>query len=155
MVAGIRTPQPVAEMVKWRPEIYEQLLEIKQILENHYREMEDIEYTIERGTLFLLQTRTGKRTGPAAVKIAVEMVTEGRITEQEALRWRRRRGLDRQRVVMNDRLRIVFMGSPDFAVPCLKALVRRHDVVAVVTQPDRPKGRGRAMTPPPVALRWW
>ncbi|MCB1879392.1 MAG: pyruvate, phosphate dikinase [Gammaproteobacteria bacterium] len=85
VVAGIRTPQPVAEMVKWRPEIYEQLLEIKQILENHYREMEDIEYTIERGTLFLLQTRTGKRTGPAAVKIAVEMVTEGRITEQEAL----------------------------------------------------------------------
>lgn len=53
---------------------------------------------------------------------------------------------------MNDRLRIVFMGSPDFAVPCLKALVRRHDVVAVVTQPDRPKGRGRAMTPPPVKV---
>ncbi len=85
VVAGIRTPQPLAEMVKWRPEIYEQLLEIKAILENHYREMEDIEYTIERGTLFLLQTRTGKRTGLAAVKIAVDMVMEGRITEEEAL----------------------------------------------------------------------
>jgi len=85
VVAGIRTPQPVEEMVTWRPEIYEQLLEIKNILENHYREMQDIEYTIERGTLFLLQTRTGKRTGPAAVKIAVDMVTEGRITEKEAL----------------------------------------------------------------------
>lgn len=85
VVAGIRTPQPVSEMVNWRPEIYEQLIEIKSILENHYREMEDIEYTIERGTLFLLQTRTGKRTGPAAVKIAVDMVMEGRITEREAL----------------------------------------------------------------------
>jgi len=85
VVAGIRTPQPLAEMVKWRPEMYEQLLEIKAILENHYREMEDIEYTIERGTLFLLQTRTGKRTGLAAVKIAVDMVMEGRITEEEAM----------------------------------------------------------------------
>ncbi|MCB1850877.1 MAG: pyruvate, phosphate dikinase, partial [Gammaproteobacteria bacterium] len=85
VVAGIRTPQPVEEMVTWRPDIHAQLLEIKQILENHYREMQDIEYTIERGKLFLLQTRTGKRTGPAAVKIAVDMVMEGRITEKEAL----------------------------------------------------------------------
>jgi pyruvate,orthophosphate dikinase len=72
-------------MKGWRPENFEQLLEIKRILENHYREMQDIEYTIERGTLFLLQTRTGKRTGLAAVKIAVDMVVEGRITEKEAL----------------------------------------------------------------------
>ncbi|MCP4283296.1 MAG: pyruvate, phosphate dikinase [Gammaproteobacteria bacterium] len=85
VVAGIRTPQHVSEMKDWRPEIYEQLLEIKHILENHYREMQDIEYTIERGTLFLLQTRTGKRTGLAAVKIAVDMVVEGRITKKEAL----------------------------------------------------------------------
>jgi len=85
VVAGIRTPQHVDEMVKWRPEIYEQLLDVKRILENHYREMQDIEYTIERGKLFLLQTRTGKRTGRAAVTIAVEMVVEGRITQQEAL----------------------------------------------------------------------
>jgi pyruvate,orthophosphate dikinase len=85
VVAGIRTPQNVDEMVKWRPDIYEQLLEVKGTLEDHYREMQDIEYTIEKGKLYLLQTRTGKRTGKAAVKIAVEMVVEGRITQKEAL----------------------------------------------------------------------
>ncbi len=85
VVAGIRTPQHVDEMVNWREDIYQQLLEIKAILENHYRDMQDIEYTIERGKLYLLQTRTGKRTGPSAVKIAVDMVVEGRITEKEAL----------------------------------------------------------------------
>ncbi len=85
VVAGIRTPQNVDEMVEWRPEIYEQLLDIKRILETHYKEMQDIEYTIEKGTLFLLQTRTGKRTGRAAVKIAVDMVVDSLITEREAL----------------------------------------------------------------------
>jgi pyruvate,orthophosphate dikinase len=85
VVAGIRTPQHVDEMVNWRADLYEQLLEVKDILENHYRDMQDIEYTIERGKLFLLQTRTAKRTGLSAVKIAVDMVTEGRITEKEAL----------------------------------------------------------------------
>ncbi|MEJ1372270.1 MAG: pyruvate, phosphate dikinase [Candidatus Sedimenticola sp. (ex Thyasira tokunagai)] len=85
VVAGIRTPQNVNEMVNWRKDIYEQLLEVKRTLEDHYREMQDIEYTIERGQLFLLQTRTGKRTGFAAVKIAVEMVVEGRITKNEAM----------------------------------------------------------------------
>ncbi|MES9883276.1 MAG: pyruvate, phosphate dikinase [Sedimenticola sp.] len=85
VVAGIRTPQNVNEMVNWRKDIYEQLLGVKRTLEDHYREMQDIEYTIERGQLFLLQTRTGKRTGFAAVKIAVEMVVEGRITKNEAM----------------------------------------------------------------------
>ena len=85
VVAGIRTPQPVDEMVTWRGDIYRQLLEVKDILENHYRDMQDIEYTIERGTLYLLQTRTGKRTGLSAVRVAVDMVEEGRITEKEAL----------------------------------------------------------------------
>ncbi len=85
VVAGIRTPQNVNEMVKWRPEIYQQLLEVKTTLEDHYREMQDIEYTIEKGNLYLLQTRTGKRTGRAAVKIAVDMVTEGRIDQKEGL----------------------------------------------------------------------
>jgi pyruvate, orthophosphate dikinase len=85
VVAGIRTPRPVAEMSDWRPELYEQLLDVKRILEDHYREMEDIEFTIERGTMFLLQTRTGKRTGPAAVKVAVDMAMESRISEKEAL----------------------------------------------------------------------
>jgi len=85
VVAGIRTPKHVSEMVNWREDIYEQLLKTKDILENHYREMQDIEFTIEGGFLYLLQTRTGKRTGAAAVKIAVDMVNEGRITEKEAL----------------------------------------------------------------------
>ena len=85
VVAGIRTPQPVEEMTKWRAEIYDQLLDVKRILEDHYREMQDIEFTIERGNLNLLQTRNGKRTGLAAVKIAVDMVVEGRVTKKEAL----------------------------------------------------------------------
>jgi pyruvate,orthophosphate dikinase len=85
VVAGIRTPRPVSEMSAWRAEIYEELLEVKRILEDHYREMEDLEFTIERGTLYILQTRTGKRTGLAAVKIAVDMAMESRITEKEAL----------------------------------------------------------------------
>jgi pyruvate,orthophosphate dikinase len=85
VVAGIRTPQPVSELAKWNKRVYDQLLEIKKTLENHYREMQDIEFTIERGKLFMLQTRTGKRTGTAAVKIACEMVAEKRITEKEAV----------------------------------------------------------------------
>ena len=85
VVAGIRTPQPVALMKKWRPEIYEQLLHMKHTLENHYKDMQDIEFTIEKGALYMLQTRTGKRTGAAAIKIAVDMVNETLISRQEAL----------------------------------------------------------------------
>ena len=62
-MAGIRTPQPVAEMPKWNRAVYKELLDIKKTLEDHYTEMQDIEFTIERGTLYMLQTRTGKRTG--------------------------------------------------------------------------------------------
>ena len=85
VVAGIRTPQPVVEMKKWRPEVYKQLLQIKDKLEDHFREMQDFEFTIERNKLFMLQTRNGKRTGFAAVKIACDMVKEKRISEEEAL----------------------------------------------------------------------
>ncbi len=85
VVAGIRTPQPVAEMVKWNKAIYTQILGIKKTLEDHYRDMQDIEFTIERGTLYMLQTRTGKRTGAAAVKIACDMVKEGLIEEKAAV----------------------------------------------------------------------
>nr|VFJ55247.1 MAG: pyruvate, orthophosphate dikinase [Candidatus Kentron sp. FM]VFJ56244.1 MAG: pyruvate, orthophosphate dikinase [Candidatus Kentron sp. FM]VFK11770.1 MAG: pyruvate, orthophosphate dikinase [Candidatus Kentron sp. FM] len=82
VVAGIRTPQPVAEMSAWRQDIYEQLLEVKNTLESHYQEMEDFEFTIETSTLYMLQTRTGKRTGQAAVKIAVDMVGEKLVSEK-------------------------------------------------------------------------
>jgi pyruvate,orthophosphate dikinase len=85
VVAGIRTPQSCDQMSKWDKKAYKQLLEIKDILENHYKDMQDIEFTIESGTLFMLQTRTGKRTGAAAVKIAVDMVKEKLITKEEAL----------------------------------------------------------------------
>ena len=85
VVAGIRTPLPVAKMQEWRAEIYRELLKVKRTLENHYRDMQDIEFTIERGRLYMLQTRTGKRTGPAAVRIAIDMVREKRITQKQAL----------------------------------------------------------------------
>ncbi|MEN0019808.1 MAG: pyruvate, phosphate dikinase, partial [Planctomycetota bacterium] len=85
VVAGIRTPQPVIEMKKWNKAVYEQLLKIKTKLEKHYREMQDIEFTIEDKKLYMLQTRTGKRTGAAAVKIACDMVKEKLVTEKEAV----------------------------------------------------------------------
>ncbi|TWU55722.1 pyruvate, phosphate dikinase [Rubripirellula reticaptiva] len=85
VVAGIRTPQPVAEMPKWNRAVHSELLAIKKTLEDHYKEMQDIEFTIERGTLYMLQTRTGKRTGVAAVKIACDMVKEKLIDEKEAV----------------------------------------------------------------------
>ncbi len=85
VVAGIRTPQPVEKMPKWNKKIYEQLLKIKDKLEKHYRDVQDIEFTIERGKLYMLQTRNGKRTGAAAVKIACDMVKEKLITEKQAI----------------------------------------------------------------------
>ncbi len=85
VVAGIRTPLPVAEMPKWNKAVHKELLAIKDKLETHFKEMQDIEFTIERGKLFMLQTRTGKRTGVAAVKIAVEMVKEKLIDEKTAV----------------------------------------------------------------------
>lgn len=85
VVAGIRTPKPISELKKEMPEIYEQLVGIAEKIERHYREMQDIEFTIQNGKLWMLQTRTGKRTGFAAIRIAVEMVNEGLISEQEAI----------------------------------------------------------------------
>jgi pyruvate, orthophosphate dikinase len=85
VVAGIRTPQPISHLKKQNPKIYAQLEAIYKKLEKHYRDMQDMEFTIERGKLFLLQTRTGKRTAKAAVRIAVELVGEKMITEKEAV----------------------------------------------------------------------
>ncbi len=86
VVAGIRTPLPVEQMPKWNRKVHRQLLEIKNTLEQHYRDMQDIEFTIERGKLYMLQTRTGKRTGAAAVKIACDMVSEKLIPEKTAVK---------------------------------------------------------------------
>jgi len=85
VVAGIRTPLPVDEMPKWNKNVYQQLLKIKAKLEKHYQDMQDIEFTIERGELFMLQTRTGKRAGVAAVKVACDMVRERLIDEKTAI----------------------------------------------------------------------
>ncbi len=85
VVAGIRTPQFIDEMPKWNKRVHKQLLDIKKTLELHYLEMQDIEFTIEQGVLYMLQTRTGKRTGAAAVRIACDLVREKVIDEAQAL----------------------------------------------------------------------
>ncbi len=86
VVAGIRTPRPISEMDDWMPAVYKQLLKVRSILEKHYKDMQDIEFTVEKGKLFMLQTRNGKRTGTAAVRVAVEMVKERLIDEKTALK---------------------------------------------------------------------
>ena len=85
VVAGVRTPMPISKMAEVLPDVYNQFLEVCKTLENHYRDMQDMEFTIEKGKLFMLQTRNGKRTAAAAIKIACDLIDEGMITEQEAL----------------------------------------------------------------------
>jgi pyruvate, orthophosphate dikinase len=85
VVAGIRTPQPIDEMKEAFPDVYKQFEDVASILENHYKDMQDMEFTVEDRKLFMLQTRTGKRTAAAAVKIAVDMVAEGKIDKEEAI----------------------------------------------------------------------
>ncbi len=86
VVAGTRTPQPLAELSSQMPRVYEQFQAICDQLEPHYRDMQDVEFTVQKGKLWMLQTRNGKRTGAAAVQIAVDMVAEGLIAQEEALR---------------------------------------------------------------------
>ncbi len=88
VVAGVRTPMDIQTLAEANPAIYKQFAEIARTLENHYRDVQDIEFTIENGRLFILQCRAGKRTGTAAVKIAVNMVSEGLITKEEAIAGR-------------------------------------------------------------------
>ena len=85
VVAGIRTPKPIVELQKDFPKTHQELVALCRVLEHHFKDMQDIEFTVEKGKLFLLQTRSGKRTAPAAIRIAVDMVTEGLLTKQEAL----------------------------------------------------------------------
>ena len=85
VVAGVRTPKPIAKLAEDMPEVYKEFMAIADKLEKHYKDMQDMEFTVEEGKLFFLQTRNGKRTAPAALKIAVDMVDEGLITEEEAL----------------------------------------------------------------------
>ena len=85
VVAGIRTPQPISKLAEDLPQCYEQFMQIAERLEEHYRDMQDMEFTIQEGRLFFLQTRNGKRTAPAAIKIACDLVDEGKITPEEAV----------------------------------------------------------------------
>ena len=85
VVAGIRTPKEISELAGTMPEVYNQFVAIAQKLEDHYRDMQDMEFTIEKGTLYMLQTRNGKRTAAAALKIAVDLVAEGKLSKEEAL----------------------------------------------------------------------
>lgn len=85
IVAGIRTPEPISKLKEQLPEIYDQFIKLAKVLEDHNKDMQDIEFTIENGKLYLLQTRNGKRSPYAAVKIAVDMVNEGIVTKEEAI----------------------------------------------------------------------
>src|SRR5574344_834081 len=85
LVSGVRTPQPITKLAEDLPECYKQFIELANKLENHYRDMQDMEFTIEEGKLYFLQTRNGKRTAPAAIKIACDLIDEGMITEEEAV----------------------------------------------------------------------
>jgi len=85
VVAGIRTPQPISELEAWNADVYKQLRNITAMLEKHYKDMQDFEFTVQEGTLYMLQTRNGKRTGPAAVKVAVDMMEEKLIDDKTAV----------------------------------------------------------------------
>ena len=94
VVAGVRTPQPISELEKVMPEVYKQFTDVCGILENHYRDMQDMEFTIQDRKLYMLQTRNGKRTAQAALKIACDLVDEGMRTEEEAVAMIDPRNLD-------------------------------------------------------------
>lgn len=85
VVAGIRTPEPIDKLKEVMPEIYDQFIKTVKVLENHYRDMQDVEFTIEKGRLFFLQTRNGKRTAESAINVAVDLVEEGLLTKEEAI----------------------------------------------------------------------
>ncbi|MBQ7224808.1 MAG: pyruvate, phosphate dikinase [Clostridia bacterium] len=108
VVAGVRTPMPIAEMANKFPAAYEQFVKVCEILENHYHDMQDMEFTIENEKLYMLQTRNGKRTAPAALQIAVDLVAEGHKTKEEA-------------VLMIDPRNLDTLLHPQFDVKALKA----------------------------------
>ncbi len=108
VVAGVRTPMPIAKMAELFPDAFKQFTEVCQLLENHYHDMQDMEFTVEHGKLYMLQTRNGKRTAQAALQIAVDLVAEGHKTEQEA-------------VVMIDPRNLDTLLHPQFDTKALKA----------------------------------
>ncbi|WP_425622226.1 pyruvate, phosphate dikinase [Desulforudis sp. Tu-874] len=115
VVAGIRTPKPIAALAEEMPEVYKQFADVCRLLEKHYREMQDIEFTVESSRLYILQTRTGKRTAQAAITIAVDMVGEGLITRDEALLRVQPQQLDQllhRRIDPSAELNVIARGLP-------------------------------------------
>ncbi|KJS02446.1 MAG: pyruvate phosphate dikinase [Peptococcaceae bacterium BRH_c4a] len=115
VVAGIRTPQPIDTLANEMPEVYRQFVDTCGLLERHYRNMQDIEFTIERGKLYILQTRSGKRTAQAAIRIAVEMVKQGLISKEEAITRIDPSHLNQllhRRIDSSARLEVVAVGLP-------------------------------------------
>ena len=115
VVAGIRTPKPIDEMKDVLPEAYEELIKIYDLLEKHYRDMQDFEFTVEKKKFYLLQTRTGKRTAQAAVKIAVDMHEEGLITKEEAVMRVKPEQLDQllhKQIDVEAKLEVIAKGLP-------------------------------------------
>ena len=126
VVAGIRTPEPLSDLERLMPDAYRQLREITEKLERHYRDMQDFEFTIEDGKLYMLQTRNGKRTGPAAVRVAVDMVKEGLIDQREAVLRVQPQQLDQ-------------LLHPVFDAPSLKKLT--HIATGIAASPGAAVGR--------------
>ncbi len=141
VVAGIRTPMPIAEMKGRMPEMYDQFRSIARNMEKHYREMQDLEFTVEKGTLYMLQTRTGKRTAQAAVKIAVDMVNQGLISKKEAV----------QRI---DPMHVVQLLAPRFDEMDKDAANTRGDYLANGINASPGAATGMAVFDPDTADEW-
>lgn len=141
VVAGIRTPMPIAEMKVRMPKMYSQFREIARDMEKHYREMQDLEFTVERGKLYMLQTRTGKRTAQSAVKIAVDMVHQGLITKKEAV----------QRI---DSQHVVQLLAPRFDDKDKTEATARGDFLAKGLNASPGAAAGLAVFNPDTAVEW-
>jgi pyruvate,orthophosphate dikinase len=141
VVAGIRTPMKIAEMKERMPEMYRQFREIARNMERHYRDMQDLEFTVEKGKLYMLQTRTGKRTARAAVKIAVDMVNQGLITKKEAV----------QRI---EPAHVVQLLAPRFDEADKKAATERGDYLASGINASPGAATGMAVFDPDTADEW-
>lgn len=141
VVAGIRTPLKIAEMKNLQPDAYAEFQRIARKMEKHYREMQDLEFTVERGKLYMLQTRTGKRTARAAVKIAVDMVSQGLITKKEAI----------QRV---DPMHVVQLLAPRFDDNDKKVATERGDYLASGINASPGAATGIAVFDPDTADEW-
>lgn len=141
VVAGIRTPLKIAQMKEFMPAVYQQFRDLARKMEKHYREMQDLEFTVERGKLYMLQTRTGKRTARAAVKIAVDMVSEGLITKKEAL----------QRV---EPAHVIQLLMPRFDEKDKGEAARRGDLLAKGLNASPGAATGLATFNPDTAAEW-